>query len=484
MIRHFLRYGCATTLKMAYSAKHAARAALLVASTLLFVGHAPAQTAGLTPPGGGPEGPYTGFDTPVPRKGQIVVKLGAGTLQAAQRAVQKRHGVIQASAALLEREIARLFGLRTSKQIAGSSFLVSGASVNSAKVRSLQRKGAVSRVELNYRVNAFLEPNDFLYRLGLLWPIQNTDITGRVAGPDINVREAWDITLGSSDMVVAVIDTGVDVTHPDLAETIWRNTAETANNGIDDDKNGFIDDVAGWDFVDNDGSPNDQLFHGTHCAAIIGASINNNRGVCGVAPGVKILPLRVLNAKGEGDTAALMQAVQYAISLRKRGVNLRVISLSLGGGEYQSAFKELVDEANRFGIVLVAAAGNEGKDNDKEPTYPAGYPSPNVISVAALDYFGRLASFSNYGSESVDVGAPGVFIWSAFLFGFYLPFDGTSMAAPYVSGTVALMLSLNPGMTPAQVVAGIKRTVTPIQSLTGKMTSPGMLNVAAALRGW
>jgi subtilisin family serine protease len=467
-----------------YTSWHASLrgAVVLVALVGWMVSGAYAQYPGIEPPGGGPEGPYTGFGDPVARKGQIVVKLGAGTLRAAQNAVRRKYGVSRASVALLGREVARLFGLRTSEQIAGSSFLIAGASVNTAKVMSLQRKGQVSRVEKNYRVNAFLKPNDFLYQLGLLWHINNTGLFGK-AGVDVNVMSAWDSTLGAEDLVVAVIDSGIDLDHPDLVSNIWRNTAEIPNNGLDDDRNGFIDDVSGYDFVDDDGDPNDLMFHGTHCAAIVAASLNNNRGVCGIAPKVKLLPLRVLNSRGEGDTADLMRAVQYAISLRKRGVNIRVISASLGGGEYQEALKELLDEANRFGILVVAAAGNEGSDNDAKPTYPAGYTSSNVISVAALDPWGGLASFSNYGATSVDVGAPGVFIWSAFLFGFYLPFDGTSMAAPFVSGAAALMFSQRPDLTPAEVIETIKRTVTPLPGLRGKMSAPGMLNVGAALDG-
>jgi subtilisin family serine protease len=353
--------------------------------------------------------------------------------------------------------------------------------VNNAKLQKLKRRGLVSRVEPNYRVNAFAEPNDFLYRLGFLWGIKNTGVLGGVSGVDIDALAAWEISVGNPDLVVAVVDTGVYLNHPDLVSNIWRNPGEIANNGIDDDKNGFVDDVNGWDIVDNDSNPNDEMFHGTHCAGIIAASLDNNRGLCGVAPRVKLLPLRVLNAKGEGDTVGLLKAVRYAIDLRKRGENIRVISASLGGGEYLESFKELLDEANRYGIVFVAAAGNDGKNNDEEPTYPANYPSPNVISVAALDSSGRLASFSNYGEKTVDVGAPGVFIWSSFLFGFYLPFDGTSMAAPFVSGAAALVLSERPQLTPAQVISILKRSSKPLPDLQGKLATPGIISAARAL---
>jgi subtilisin family serine protease len=360
--------------------------------------------------------------------------------------------------------------------------LLSGLAVNQAKLKKLRRNGFVSRVEPNYRINAFNEPNDFLYRLGFLWGIKNTGSFGGVAGVDIDALEAWPISVGSPDLGVAVIDTGIYLKHPDLLPNMWLNPSEIPSNGIDDDKNGFVDDVHGWDFVTNDADPNDEMFHGTHCAGIIAAALGNNRGLCGVAPRVKLLPLRVLNAKGEGDTAGLIKAVRYVIELRKRGENIRIISASLGGGEHLQAFKEVLDEANRHGILFVAAAGNDGKNNDETPTYPANYSSPNVISVAALDSSGRLASFSNYGASTVDVGAPGVFIWSSFLFGFYLPFDGTSMAAPFVSGAAALLLSERPELTPEQTISILKRSSKPISQLKGKMASPGIISAARALR--
>ena len=443
---------------------------------------AAAQAGNLLPPGNLPEGPFTGFATSVTQKGQILVKLQPSAFRAAKESLRKRNNIQAPSSHLLLNEIARLFGLRIGTQISGNSFLLKGTRVNQAKIQTLRRKGIVSRVEPNYRINAFNEPNDFLYRLGFLWGIKNTGLLGGVSGVDIDAVEAWGISTGSPDLVVAVIDTGIYLKHPDLIPNIWQNPREIPNNGIDDDKNGFVDDVNGWDVVDNDNNPNDEMFHGTHCAGIIAASLGNNRGICGVAPGVKVLPLRVLNAKGEGDTAGLIKALRYVIDLRKRGENIRVVSASLGGGESLDSFKEVLDEANQYGILFVAAAGNDGKDNDEKPTYPANYPSPNVISVAALDSSGRLASFSNYGANTVDVGAPGVFIWSSFLFGFYLPFDGTSMAAPFVSGTAALILSERPNLTPSQVISILKRSSKPLPDLQGKMAAPGIISAARALR--
>jgi subtilisin family serine protease len=452
----------------------------LFLSVFVHVMEGAAQGA-LLPPGDLPEGPFTGFVSPVTKKGQILVRLQPSAFRLARESLKKRTSVQTPSEHLILREIARLFGLRTTTAVSGSSFLVSGARVNQTKIQRLKSRGLVSRVEPNYRVNAFGGPNDFLYKLGFLWGIKNTGSTGGVAGVDIDALDAWNISLGSPNLIVAVVDTGVYLKHPDLAPNIWQNPSEIPNNDIDDDKNGFVDDVNGWDIVDSDNNPNDEMFHGTHCAGIIAAASGNNRGICGVAPQVKILPLRVLNARGEGDTAGLMKAVRYAIDLRKRGENVRVISASLGGGEYLESFNEILEEANRYGIVFVAAAGNDGKDNDDKPTYPANYTAPNVISVAALDSSGKLASFSNYGATSVDVGAPGVFIWSSFLFGFYLPFDGTSMAAPFVSGAAALVLSERPQLAPSQVISILKRSSKPLPDLRGKMVAPGIISAARAL---
>ena len=434
------------------------------------------------PPGGGPEGPFTGFGTPFPKKGEAIVRFKQAAFRKANANLKQRFGNRTPSKNALWRELATLIGMRISQPVSGSSFVVKGTSINSSRLRSGVLKGFVSRVEPNYKVNAFAEPSDFFYRLGLLWGLNNTGANGSSKNVDVDAIEAWGMSQGSSDLVVAVIDTGVSLNHPDLVDNIWRNPQEIPNNNLDDDKNGFIDDFFGYDFVNNAPSPNDQMFHGTHCAGIIAAKNNNNRGIAGVAPNVKIMPLRVLNARGEGDVAGVMKAIRYAIDARKRGVNLRVINASLGGGDRVAGFEELLREANQVGIVFVAAAGNESNDNDTKPTYPANFESPNVISVAAIDKFGQLASFSNFGERSVDVAAPGVGIWSTFLFGFYLPFDGTSMAAPFVSGVAALMLSERPNLTPAQVISIIKSSSKRISGLEGAMVSPGIVSAERALR--
>jgi subtilisin family serine protease len=205
------------------------------------------------------------------------------------------------------------------------------------------------------------------------------------------------------------------------------------------------------------------------------------RGVTGVSPGAKVISLKVLNQKGEGSSAEVMAAIQYAIDLKRAGINLRVLNLSLGGGESSDSFRELLNDANQAGILIVAAAGNEASNNDDTPVYPANYDLPNIVSVAAIDNKGALASFSNFGAETVDLAAPGVFIWSTFPMGFYFFLDGTSMAAPHVSGIAALVLSKRPDLKPADVVSLLRASIKPLPSLKGKMRAPGVVSAAKAL---
>ena len=211
----------------------------------------------------------------------------------------------------------------------------------------------------------------------------------------------------SANVLVGVIDTGVDYNHPDLAANIWTNPGEIAGNGIDDDGNGYIDDVHGYDFVNNDGDPMDDNGHGTHFSGTIGGVGNNGIGVAGVNWNVKIMALKFLDSGGSGSTANAVAGVQYATMM---GVD--VTSNSWGGGGFSQALYDAIDAAGAANIAFVAAAGNNGANNDTSPAYPAAYDLPNIISVAATDDNDELASFSNYGAASVDLGAPGVDILS------------------------------------------------------------------------
>jgi subtilisin family serine protease len=435
------------------------------------------------PPGLGPQPVNRGFMTPQEQKGQVIATVTNSALKQARKNAQKRARTKKPSVAAVRSELAKLFGLRTSASITETSVLLKGGSTESPRLNAAIKKGLAKRVERNFRMFAFqTAPNDTFYKFGLMWGLSNNGSTGGTANVDVDAPEAWTVTEGSPDVVVGILDTGVSQVHPDLKAQLWENPREVPNNNLDDDNNGYIDDVRGWDFIDNDNVPSDQNMHGTHVAGTIAAEKNNSRGVVGVAPGIKIVSLRVLNAQGEGDTAGVMGAIQYAIKLRKAGVNLRVINLSLGGGDSTESFKEALVEADRAGILVVAAAGNDTNDNDVKPTYPASYDVPNVISVAAIDSKGLLASFSNYGARSVDVAAPGTFIWSTFPFGFYFFLDGTSMAAPHVSGVAALVYSRNPNLQPAQVVSILRNSVKRISGLEGKMVSPGVVSALNALQ--
>lgn len=237
---------------------------------------------------------------------------------------------------------------------------------------------------------------------------------------------------GDSSIIVAVIDTGVDLDHPELKSNIWCNSKEIPNNGKDDDGNGLVDDVNGYDFHNNDNDPNDDHNHGTHVAGIIaGKSV-------GMAPNVSILPLKFLGSNGSGTLADALKAIDYATQM-----GVHVMNNSWGGGGFSQAMYDSIKAAAESGIEFVAAAGNDGKNNDRRQSYPAGYDLPNVISVAALTESGNLAYFSNYGEKTVHVAAPGYKIYSAIRDGGYGTYSGTSMAAPHVSGLVALALSLD-----------------------------------------
>jgi subtilisin family serine protease len=434
------------------------------------------------PPGLRPQPVNAGFTVPVARKGEILAKVTPLALTLARTNAQKRYGAKKPSVAAVRAELAKLFGLRTSSAVDERTVHFKGISASSPRLNAAISKGLAERIEPNYQVNAFqTAPNDTLYKLGLMWGLSNSGASGGTNNVDVDAPEAWSVTEGRSDVVVAVMDTGVSQTHIDLKSRLWENPREIAGNNLDDDNNGYIDDVRGWDFVSNDNIPADAHMHGTHVAGTIAAEKNNGKGIVGVAPGVKIVSLKVLDSKGSGDYATVMKALRYAIALRRAGVNLRVVNMSLGGGDTLDAFTQMLEEADNAGILIVAAAGNDKNDNDAKPTYPANYDVANVISVAAIDQKGLMASFSNYGARTVDVAAPGVFIWSTFPFGFYFFLDGTSMAAPHVSGVAALMYSRNPNLRPSQVVSILRSSVKRIAGLEGKMVAPGVVSAAKAL---
>ncbi len=313
-------------------------------------------------------------------------------------------------------------------------------------------------------------PND--PQMGSLW--------GMTA---IDAQDAWRLATGSQSVVVAVIDTGVDYNHPDLAANIWTNPGEIAGNGIDDDHNGFIDDVHGYDFVNNDGSPLDDNSHGTHVAGTIAAVGNNAIGVSGVNWSTSVMALKFMDSTGSGYLSDAIRAINYATMMRTQyHVNIRVENNSWGGGPYSSAMQSAIQANNDAGILFVAAAGNDGTNNDTSPQYPANYTPANVISVAATDQNDRLASFSCYGATTVDIAAPGVSIYSTIPNNRYATYSGTSMATPFVAGVAALAWSIDPDASVATIRSAILNGADSIASLGGKVATGGRLNAYNTLR--
>lgn len=298
------------------------------------------------------------------------------------------------------------------------------------------------RLSQNY---SSMSPADPLY--AKLWGLNNTgsnepdrnggqSTTPGVLGADVEAQKAWSITSGSKKVVVAVIDTGIDYNHPDLKNNIWVNEKEIAGNNIDDDSNGYIDDVHGWNAYAKNGNPMDGNSHGTHCAGTIGAEHNNGIGVAGVMSDVQLMAVKFLSDEGSGSLADAVLAIDYATKM-----NVDVMSNSWGGGGFSQALENSIKAAKDKGIVFVAAAGNDSSNNDSRPSYPATYQVDNVISVASHTAQDVLSSFSNFGKRTVHVAAPGSNILSSTPNGEYKVYSGTSMATPHVSGVVGLLIS-------------------------------------------
>lgn len=343
------------------------------------------------------------------------------------------------------------------------------------------RTAGVLYAEPDFVIAPKAVPNDPSFTQ--LWGLNNSGQSGGVVDADIDAPEAWNTTTGSRSVVVAVIDTGVDYTHPDLAANAWRNPGETAGDGIDNDGNGYVDDVYGWDFANNDANPMDDNGHGTHVSGTIGAVGNNGVGVAGVNWQVSIMGLKFLSASGSGSTSAAIAAVNYATRMRRDfGINVVASNNSWGGGGFSTALRDAIDAGGRAGILFVAAAGNEATNIDTTPSYPAAYTSTSIISVAATDRSNRLASFSNFGATGVDLAAPGVSIYSTLPNNRYGTYSGTSMATPHVAGAVALLAAANPNATSSQIRTAILSAAVPVTALAGKVATGGLLNVDAALR--
>ena len=290
---------------------------------------------------------------------------------------------------------------------------------------------------------------------------------------------AWKTNKGSEEVVVAVLDSGVDYTHEDLRENMWVRPKSLP--AYTDDELGTFNDLNGYNGTDNAADPMDDNGHGTHLAGIIGARGDNGIGISGINQKVKIMPLKFLDHGGIGLTDEAIEAINYAIDRKKHGVNLRIISASFGSTDHSQALEDAIRAAGDAGILFVAAAGNDGTTNDKHPHYPSNYDLPNVISVAALDRNDQLASFSNIGVGTVHIAAPGKDILSTWLNNGYREASGTSMATPYVAGVAALIVANEPNITLEKLRAKLLGSVDKLDSLNGKVATGGRVCAANAL---
>jgi subtilisin family serine protease len=363
-----------------------------------------------------------------------------------------------------------------------------GAEVDKVKGQSVE--AAIS--DLNSRPNVEYAERDYIVhptgyadepRFGELWGLHNTSQNGCTPDVDINGLEASGVTQGDANLVVAVIDTGVDFSHPELTGRRWVNPGESGGgketNGIDDDGNGFVDDVNGADFLNNDGNPFDDHGHGTHVAGTIAASVNG-QGVVGVAPNVKIMALKSTG----GSISDAIEAIGYA---KSKGAKISNNSWEIPGGFFSQALKDAIDTS---GSLFVAAAGNGGFDGigdnlDVSPNYPAAYTSNNLLSVAAVDCHGNRASFSNFGATSVDIAAPGVGILSTRPNNTYGIDNGTSMASPHVAGVAALAASVDPALLSDSVALKnhVMDTGKPLSAMAGITVTGDMVDAEAAVGG-
>lgn len=342
----------------------------------------------------------------------------------------------------------------------------------------LNGSGLVEYAEYDGVVRAASTPDDTYY--DRQWGLQK-----------IQIEQAWDYVeqnnASPSEIVIGVFDTGIDYNHADLAPHMWVNPGEIAGDGIDNDGNGYVDDVYGWDVSGNDSDPIDEDYHGTHVAGVIGAVRNNGQGIAGITPYVKLMAIKSLDENRQGFVSYSIEALNYVNLMKQQhGVNIRVTNNSWLFDEYSQALKDAIEVAGQNDILFVTSAGNGGSDNigddlDQTPLYPASFDLDNIIVVAATESDDTLGFFSNYGQTSVDIAAPGRSILSALLGGGYRFVSGTSVAAPQVTGTLGLLLSLDDSLTALQAKARLLSGGEMLDSLTGKVVSASRLNALGTL---
>ncbi len=454
-------------------------AAVLAATLVVFIalqgamGEAEAQPADPGDAAGSSAAGVASFRTPEGERfvpGQILVKLKDGVSHRALEALNRQNNA---------RVEERLPSIRVSVVDLPRDLSVEEA------VRRYENSPDVEYAEPDFLFFAEATPNDPGY--DKLYGLNNTGQTGGTPDADVDAPEGWDITTGDPNTVVAVVDTGVDISHPDLNGNLWTNPEEAVGlSGVDDDNNGYVDDIHGWDFFHNDPTVydvGDGDEHGTHVAGTIAAEGNNGAGVTGVNWEAQIMPLKFLGLDKDGyvvgSASDAAKAIDYAVN---EGAKISNNSYGCSGTDcYSKTLKAAIDSADSAGHLFVAAAGNQGTDNDTTPNYPSNYESSNIVAVAATNDKDGLASFSNYGSSSVDLAAPGVSILSTLPGGKYGYYSGTSMATPHVSGVAALLKSQDPTADDGQLKDQILQFAEAKASLEGKTLTGGRLNAATPL---
>ncbi len=339
-----------------------------------------------------------------------------------------------------------------------------------ALLEMLNRDVRIKYAEPDYLIRACGMPNDPYFKDQ--WALFNPDH----ARADIQAPEAWKITTGSRKIIVAIIDTGIDYVHPDLSANIWHNPGEIPNNGIDDDGNGYPDDVSGWSFAEDSPDPMDRYPHGTLISGIVGAVTNNHTGIAGLMHNVTLMAVKSLSDNGWGYSSDLIAGIYYAVD---NGAQL--INASWGGGRPQKAMTQAIAYAAVHNVIFVAAAGNYVRNNDKEPFYPSSYPNDNIVAVGASNQQDAVAPFSHIGLRSVDLFAPGVNVISTMPQADYGSASGTSLSAPYVTASLGLIMTAAPGAQYQDYISILLKGVTPLPGMVGKCVSGGRLNTAQAL---
>ncbi|MNR96959.1 Thermophilic serine proteinase precursor [compost metagenome] len=419
--------------------------------------------------------------------GEILVKFKDG---------DKTTSKIKSSAlSLIEGNIVETIqtnAMKTASMDKGSSrgdlLLVSSKLGTMEAIARLENLPEIEYAEPNWVYQHYATSNDTYYSNGSLWGMYG-DASSPSNQYGSQAAEAWTSgNTGSKAVWIGIIDEGYMFTHEDLAANAGTNPGEVSSNGIDDDGNGLVDDVYGWDFAGKNNTVFDGVEddHGTHVAGTIGAAGGNGKGVAGVTWNVKLLNAKFLGTNG-GTTANAIKAVDYFTDLKQRhGINLVATNNSWGGGGYSKGLYDAIERANLAGILFIAAAGNATNNNDNTASYPASYTNSNIIAVASITNTGAISGFSNYGATTVDIGAPGSGINSCVpkrsqgkIVSAYASYNGTSMATPHVTGAAALYAASHPGATGASIKNAILSSTIPTASLSNKCTSGGRLNVSA-----